>query len=50
MLPGLRCLSFLRNPANQSIMAHDADRKSTGQKLGIDFHIIAGAGLAAARR
>jgi len=40
MLPELRCLSYLRNPANQSIMAHDADRKSIGQKLGIDFNII----------
>jgi putative ABC transport system substrate-binding protein len=40
MLAGLRCLSYLRNPANQSIMAHDTDRKSAGQKLGIEFDVI----------
>jgi putative ABC transport system substrate-binding protein len=40
MLPDLRCLIFLRNPANLSITAHDAHRESTGQKLGIDFYVI----------
>jgi putative tryptophan/tyrosine transport system substrate-binding protein len=40
MLPGIRCLSYLRNPTNQSIMVNDAQRKSIGQKLGIDFEVI----------
>ena len=40
MLPSLRCLSYLRNPANQSIIAGDADRNSIGQKPGIDFNVI----------
>ena len=40
MLPSLRCLSYLRNPATQSIIAGDAGRKSIGQKLGIDFNVI----------
>jgi putative ABC transport system substrate-binding protein len=40
MLPGIRCLSYLRNPANQSIMAHEAERERTGEKLGIDFEVI----------
>jgi putative tryptophan/tyrosine transport system substrate-binding protein len=40
MLPGIRCLSYLRNPANQSIMVHEAERKRAGEKLGIDFEVI----------
>jgi putative ABC transport system substrate-binding protein len=40
MLPGIRCISYLRNPANQSIMVNDPGRKSIGEKLGIDFEII----------
>jgi putative tryptophan/tyrosine transport system substrate-binding protein len=40
MLPGIRCLSYLRNPANQSIMVNEAKRKSIGEKLGIDFEVI----------
>jgi putative tryptophan/tyrosine transport system substrate-binding protein len=40
MLPGIRCLSYLRNPANQAIMVNEAMRKSIGEKLGIDFQVI----------
>ncbi len=40
MLPGIRCVMYLRNPANQSIMAADEKRKEVGKKLGIDFAVI----------
>jgi putative ABC transport system substrate-binding protein len=40
MLPGIRCLAYLRNPSNQSIMAGENTRKSTGEKLGIDFEVV----------
>jgi putative ABC transport system substrate-binding protein len=40
MLPGIRCLMYLRNPSNQSIMAGERSRKDAGQKLGIDFEVI----------
>jgi putative ABC transport system substrate-binding protein len=40
MLPGIHCLSYLRNPANQAIMANEPGRKSIGEKLGIDFEVI----------
>lgn len=40
MLPGIRCLSYLRNPSNQSIMANEAARKSNAEKLGIDLEFI----------
>ena len=40
MPPSLRCLYYLRNPANQSIIAGDADRNSIGQKPGIDFKVL----------
>jgi putative ABC transport system substrate-binding protein len=40
MLPGIRCLTYLRNPANQAIMADEEMRKNDGKKLGIDFEVI----------
>jgi putative ABC transport system substrate-binding protein len=40
MLPGIRCLSYLRNSANQAIMAADEARRTVGKTLGMDFEVI----------
>ncbi len=40
VLPGIRCLMYLRNPANQSIMANAPAFMDAREKLGIELHVI----------
>jgi len=40
MLPGIRCLTFWRNPTNQSVVAADGSRRKNAEKLGIEFEEI----------
>jgi putative ABC transport system substrate-binding protein len=40
MLPGIRCLTFWRNPTNQSVVAADGSRKKNAEKLGLEFEEI----------
>jgi putative ABC transport system substrate-binding protein len=40
MLPGIRCVVYFRNPANQWVMAFEEKRKEVGKKLGVDFEVI----------
>jgi len=40
VLPGMRCLMYLRNPANQSTMANAPAFMDAREKLGIELHVI----------
>jgi len=40
MLPGIRCLAYLRNPSNPAVMADDEKNKSDGERLGMNFKLI----------
>jgi putative tryptophan/tyrosine transport system substrate-binding protein len=40
MLPGIHCLKYLRNPANQASLAVGEKLRKSGEKLGIDFEVI----------
>jgi len=40
MLPGIRCLTFWRNPTNQSVVAADGTRRKNAEKLGLEFEEI----------
>src|SRR6266576_5800757 len=45
MLPGIRCLAYLRNPSNQAVMEFDDKNKSDGERLGMNFELIDAATL-----
>jgi putative tryptophan/tyrosine transport system substrate-binding protein len=40
MLPGIRCMIYLRNPANPAIMAQEEMRRNVAEKLGVGFAVI----------
>jgi putative tryptophan/tyrosine transport system substrate-binding protein len=40
MLPSIRCVLYLRDPANPAVVANDEMLKSIGAKLGIEWSVI----------
>jgi putative ABC transport system substrate-binding protein len=40
MLPGVRCVTYLRNPTNAAVMAGEPRRRSDGEQLGIEFQVL----------